>query len=288
MSKIDFVLYSDTDSLFINIGGFLDNNIGTDWHSLPDDKKVFYIKKICSNIEEHVNDHCYRDTQRKSYNSPVTDFRIKWKQEVIAKAALFISKKRYSMFHVDEEGATVDKIKNVGLEIVRSDTASAIKPRLKEIVDMILRGVSDNELKSKIMKHKKEIAGVYPEEIALNVGISDIEKYEDKDGNSMKGTPMHTKGAINQKKLVKMLKLENKIDFLSSGVKAKVVYVKKNMLGIESLAFTRWPKEFDDIVEIDYQLHISKFYTDKIKTLLEPMGKGVLLNDNSGGLDLFF
>lgn len=239
-------------------------------------------------METYVNDYCYKEIQRKSYNSPVVDFRIKWKQEVIAKAALFISKKRYAMYNVDEEGATVDKIKNVGLEIVRSDTSSAIKPRLKEIVDMILRGVDDSVLKSTIANHKKEISRVYPEEVAVNIGISDIEKYEDSDGNATKGAPFHVKGAIGYKKLLKHMKLENKYNTLNSGAKAKVVYLKKNMLGIESLAFTRWPKEFDDVVQVDFQKHIEKFYIDKIKTLLEPMGKECLLNENESFLDNFF
>lgn len=288
MNKIDRVLYSDTDSLFVDIGGFLDAKIGTGWHLLPDDKKIFYIKKICLCMEEYVNEHCYRDTQRKSYNSAVTDFRIKFKQEVIAKAALFISKKRYSMWHINDEGASVDYVKNVGLEIIRSDTPSAIKPRLKEVVEMILHGVPDSELKLMIMKHKKEIAGVYPEEVAVNIGISDIEKYEDAEGNPTKGAPMQVKGALGYKKLLKHMKLENKYDALNSGAKAKVVYVKKNMVGIDSLAFIRWPMEFDDVIQVDYQKHIDKFYIDKIMTLVEPMGKANLLNDNSTGLDMFF
>jgi len=288
MNKIDRVLYSDTDSLFVDIGGFLDIKIGTGWQLLPDDKKIFYIKKICLEMESYVNDYCYRETQRKSYNSAVTDFRIKFKQEVIAKAALFISKKRYSMWHINDEGANVDYVKNVGLEIIRSDTPSAIKPRLKEVVEMILHGAPDSELKLLIMKHKKEIACVYPEEVAVNIGISDIEKYEDADGNPTKGATFQVKGALGYKKLLKHMRLENKYDSLSSGAKAKVVYVKKNMVGIESLAFQRWPVEFDDIIQVDFQKHIEKFYIDKIMTLVEPMGKASLLNDNTTGLDMFF
>lgn len=288
MNKIDRVLYSDTDSLFVDIGGFLDTNIGTGWRALSDEKKIFYIKKICLLMENYVNEHCYKDTQRRTYNSAVTDFKIRFKQEVIAKAALFISKKRYSMWHIDEEGATVDKIKNVGLEIIRSDTPSAIKPRLKEIVDMILRGVPDSELKAMITKHKKEITGVYPEEVAVNVGISDIEKHILTDGSSGKGAPYHVKGVVSYRKLLSHLNLKEKYEDITSGAKAKVVYVKKNMLGIETVSFVRWPKEFEDVIQVDYQVHIQKFYLDKILTLLEPMGKTDLVNDSKSGLDMFF
>jgi hypothetical protein len=278
----------DTDSLFIDIGGFLDDKIGKDWRSLSDEKKIFYIKKLSRIIEEYVNENCYRETQRKTYNSAVQDFRIKWKQEVIAKSALFICKKRYSMYHVNEEGAPVNYIKNVGLEIVRSDTPSSIRPRLKEMVDMILKGSTDKELRDTILKHKSEISKVYPEEIAVNVGVSDIEKYQDSDGKATKGTPWHVKGVLNYRKLLEYMSVKDKYEDISSKTKVKVVYVKKNLLGIDSVSFIRWPKEFDDVVQIDYQKHIEKFYTDKILMLLEPMQKIDLLKQNSAGLDLFF
>lgn len=278
----------DTDSLFINIGGFLDDKIGKNWRSLSDEKKIFYIKKLSRVIEDYVNTQCYKEIQRKTYNSIVQDFRIKWKQEVIAKSALFICKKRYSMWHINEEGVDVNKIKNVGLEIVRSDTPSSIRPRLKEMVDMILKGVTDSELKLTILKHKKEISKVYPEEIAVNVGVSDIEKYQDSDGKAMKGAPWHVKGVLNYRKLLEYMSIKDKYEDISSKTKVKVVYVKKNLLGIDSVSFIRWPKEFDDAVQIDYQKHIEKFYTDKILMLLEPMQKTDLLRQNSAGLDLFF
>ncbi len=278
----------DTDSLFINVGGFLDSKLGKDWRKLSDEKLIFYIKKISRTIEDYVNEHSYKETQRKTYNSNVQDFRIKWKQEVIAKAALFICKKRYSMWHINEEGADVDKIKNVGLEIVRSDTPSAIRPRLKEMVDMILRGISDSEIKLKIYKHKNEISKVYPEEIAVNVGVSDIDKHLDFEGRAIKGTPWHVKGVLNYRKLLEILNIKEKYEDISAKTKVKVVYVKKNMYGVESISFIRWPEEFNEIVQIDFQKHIDKFYLEKIQMLLSPMGKENLLKDNSAGWDLFF
>lgn len=278
----------DTDSLFINVGGFLNDQLDEKWKVLSDEKKVFYIQKLSRVIEDYVNERCYKEVQRKLYNSPIDDFRINWKQEVIAKSALFTAKKRYSMWHVLEEGAPVDRIKNVGLEIVRSDTPLTIKPRLKEMVNMILHGASDGEIKNTILRHKKEMMNVFPEEIAVNTGISDTEKYIDSNGRALKGAPWHAKGVINYRKLLEHLHIKNKYEDIMSGTKTKVVYVKKNSLGIESVSFIRWPEEFNEILQIDYQKHIDKFYNEKIQMLLEPMGKTDLINDNKTDMDLFF
>ena len=284
----DYVVYGDTDSLYINMGGFIDGQIGTDWHKLPDDKKIFYIKKLSAIIEDNVNSKSYRETQRKFYNSNDTDFRILFKQEVIAKSALFISKKRYAMWNVDEEGAPVDKIKNIGLEIVRSETPVSIKPKLKELVSMILRNVPDSELKTKMSAYKSELFKAPPHEICVNIGITDIEKYSDSKGDAVKGAPWHVKGALNYRKLLKILHLEDKYENISAGGKAKVVYLKKNQYNMDTITFHRWPVEFDEIIQIDYNRLIENFFTNKAEMLLSPMGKVALLNAKETSIDMFF
>lgn len=289
MNKKDRVIYSDTDSLFVDIGGFLDDKIGPEWRKLSDEKIVFYIKKISRIMEDFVDEHCYREIQRKDYNSAEQNFRIKWKQEVIAKSAEFLSKKHYAMWIIDEEGAPVDKFKSVGLEIVRSDTPSSIKPKLDEMVKSILRGISDKEIREKILEDKREISKVFPEEIAVNIGASNIEKYTDDKGNPIKGAPFHIKGILNYRKLLKHLNIEDKYEDITSGNKVKVVYVKNNMLGIDCVSFFKWPKEFDDVIQIDYQKHIEKYYIEKITTLLVPIKKLDLLKDDTDSLlDMFF
>jgi len=172
--KNDYVLYSDTDSLFIAAGRFLSDN-GVDLSKYSDDVIIKMILELSSIIEEYVNESCYREVQRKMYNSPVTDFRIKFKQEMVAKTALFVKKKKYGYWAVNEEGAPVDKVKVTGLEIIRSDTPEAVRPRLKDVMEMILKGASDEEIMKKVEQYKRELRKAYPEEISVNIGASDIE-----------------------------------------------------------------------------------------------------------------
>ena len=287
---IDYVLYSDTDSLYIDLGSFMINNIGKEkWSLLPDEQKIEIIKQINSVIETHVNNKIYKDVQRKQYNSTETEFRVSFKQEIIAKSILFIKKKKYSSWIVNEEGVDCDKIKTTGLEIVRSDTPEIVRPMLKEIMSMILKGASDKDLAARIESCKKELMDAPPEGISTNVGIHDTKKYMGVDNKCKKGTPMHVKGVANYRNLLHSLKLEGKYEDIAEGTKAKIVYVKKNSFGFDAIAFTRWPVEFDKILQIDHQKQIEKVFTHKIEGLLEVMNKlGLLHSAAKSNIGLFF
>jgi len=281
----DYIYYIDTDSLFIGLGEFLDNNIGTSWRKLDDGIIIKFMLKIAGIIQNHVNNLIYRNIQRRNYNSDVTDFRINLKQEIISKTALFIKKKKYAYWIVNSEGTPIDEISATGLEIIRSDTPEIVRPLLKEIMTMVLKRYSDDEITNFIEKSKKVLYNSKPEEIAVNIGVSNIAKYKD----AIKGTPWHIKGVYNYRKLLKILKIDNIYENIHDGTKAKVLYVKNNSMGMDTITFLKWPDEFDKIVQIDYNTMIDKYFIRKVSILLEPMGKTNLLNKKlEDGLNYFF
>lgn len=284
---VDYVLYCDTDSLFIHVGGFFDQYV-EDWEK-DDETTMKYIMDVATITEEYVNDRAYREMQRVIYNSVETDFRIKFKQEIVAKSILFVKKKKYSAWHVNEEGVDVDRIKTTGLEIVRSDTPEVVRPILKDVMSMILKGADDKELSKMIAKCKNDLQGMPPEAISTNVGIHETKKYIGVDNKCVKGTPMHVKGVANYRTLLKMLSLEGKYEDITDGTKVKCVYLKKNKFGFDSISFTRWPKEFDKVIQVDYGRQISVTFVNKIEMLLEVIDKTDLLHSKQKeSLGLFF
>lgn len=286
---IDYILAMDTDSLFINLGLFLDNNIGKDWRKQSDDDIKVMIRNISGVIESYVNDLTYREVQRKIFNSNEEEFRISFKQEMIAKSALFVAKKKYAVWVVSEDSSPVDEIKTTGLEIIRSDTPEIIRPMLSEILQMILKGYEEDKIENKISEFKKNLTNTSPIEIAVNIGVHNIDKYINSDDKTIKGSPWHVKGVANYRSLLKKLKIEKKYAEISNNSKLKVVYVKKNQYNIESVSFTEWPKEFDKILQIDYEKMISNFFISKIKMLLDPMNKSSILSgDTKSSVSLFF
>jgi DNA polymerase elongation subunit (family B) len=288
-SKEDWVAYGDTDSVFIRLGDWLETVIGKTWLDAPDNIKIKYIRGISYAIEKYVDERCYNEVQKLTYNSQVEDFRITFKQEIIAKTALFVKKKKYAYWCVEEEGAPVDKIAVTGLEIVRSDSSEAVRIRLRGIIEMILKRTPEDEIINYISTCKKELKNVLPEEIAANIGIKNINKYVKEDNTWAKGTPWHVKGVANYRKLLNELSLEHFYEDIYDGTKTRVVYVKKNPFNMETITFHRWPSQFDLFVQVDYDKMIEKFFVKKIKILLEPMGRVDLLEgETKQAIQTFF
>jgi hypothetical protein len=67
-----------------------------------------------------------------------------------------------------------------------------------------------------------------------------------------------------------------------------VIYTKPNPYGINVMAFNNWPQEFTDAGIIwDTDTMVEKFFSRKVRYLLEPMNRQHILEKNSG-FDLFF
>lgn len=284
----DMVAYIDTDSLFIKLGYFFDE-ILPEWKEMDDDAKISKVLDFSKKIEKYVDERSYKETQLLDYNSQVHDFKIGFKQEIVAKSALFVKKKKYAYWMVNDEGTPCDKLSVTGLEIVRSDSAEAIRTRLKHVYELIMKGADNDELLKTIQRYRKELKKVTPEEIAANVSVNNIEKYVG-DGHISKGTPWHVKGVANYRMLLKELDIVNQYEDIYEGTKGKVVYVKPNRYQVETITFNRWPKEFDRYFVVDYEEMINKFFLKKIGFLLKPMNKMHLLatSESAQIMDCFF
>ena len=287
----DYIAYIDTDSLFMKMEEFL-LSTGVDqdkWKVLPDKQKIDAILKLSRKIEEYVDDCCYKELQQGTYNSIVErdDFSIVFKQEIVCKAALFIKKKKYGFHVVNNEGVDDDKIDVTGLEIIRSETPSAFKIILKKVLRFILENKTDKEIIQFVNDCKESIKKEEPEDISSNININKLGKYI-VNGEPIKGTPYHIKGAANYHKLLKLFNINGYYESLIEGNKAKVVYVKSNPYDIEVISYIKWPKEFSDNgIEPDYDKMIEKFLINKIKILLEPQNREDILKRNST-FDMFF
>ena len=260
------------------------------WLSIPDDKKIKMIMCLSRKLEKYVDDCCFDELQYGLYNSVVEkdDFAIVYKQEIVCKTALFVKKKKYGFHVVNDEGVPKDKIDVTGLEIIRSETPHAFKIILKKVLGMILKNATDNDIMSFINKSKKSIKNEKAKYISSNISINKLGKYIRNDNTPIKGTPYHVKGAANYHKLLNVFDLEHKYPKITEGDKASVMYVKPNKYKVEVISYIQWPKEFEEMgIKPDYEKQIDKFFINKIKILLEPMGRENILTQNTG-FNLFF
>lgn len=279
------------NSGFINIQNFIyDNDLGDFFESLSEEDKIYWVKRIASNVEDFVNDKSYNITQRMSLNSAEEEFKISFKSENIFKAGFWVRKKKYFLYIIDEEGVRPkEPLSVVGLETVRSDTPIAVKPYLKQIMIDILTDFSEDNLKTKIFKYKDELKQSPPSDIAQNIGIHNFSRYIDAEGGCVKGTPRHIKGAAALKNISNLAKLTDKVEEIHDGDKAKVVYVKPNRYGTDTLSFIKWMPEFDELgLELDYDKMIDKTFIKKVEMFLEPIGKKYILSNDVDMVDDFF
>jgi len=284
----DYVIYIDTDSCYISVNEYM-NTIVKDWKDKNDKEKIDLINSESNNVLNYINEKTYNTVQLNMYNSTVEDFRIEFAKEKIAKSGLFVAKKKYCTRSLWIEGDDVDKISVTGLEVVRGDSSEAIRYRLKDIMYMILKDIPEEDIQRKINKYKRELLDVSPEELAANIGVSQIDKWISPDGNAIKKTPWHVKGVINYSKLLKTLGLENKYEEVTEGMKVKVVYIKPNPYNMETISFYKWPKEFEKVIQVDKSKMIDKFFLNKVGILLDPMNKLYMLSGEFDEvLDLFF
>lgn len=288
---IDYTIYGDTDSAFIDINKFInDQGLENKFNSLNEEQKILWVKKIASAIENFVNNKSYSITQLKQLNSNEHEFKISFKSENVFKAGFWVSKKKYFLYIIDEEGVRPKEPLSVtGLETVRSDTPICVKPYLKNIMMDILLNLSDEELREKIAKYKEELRSVSPEDIAQNIGIHNMNEYLSENNSYGKGTPRHIKGVAALNEIAKSLNIMDKIENINEGDKAKVVYIKPNRWNAETLTFIKWLPDFDNAgIEIDYDKMIDKIFIKKIEMFLEKMDKLELLTENSKIIGEFF
>jgi len=287
----DYVVYMDTDSCYILMEKYIINSIKdrNKWHGMNDEEKIDFISKFGNLLSTELNKNIFKNTQVIDYNSNVEDFKIRFEIEAISKSVLFVKKKKYICHIVNDGGISTDKIKVIGLEVIRSDSSEAIRVKLNDIYEAIMKKVDDSELKEKIKRYVKELYDVTPDEIAANIGIRNSSKYIGRDGLK-KHAPWHIKGVYNYKMLLKSLSIGNLYDDIHDGAKVRIAYTNPNRYGIDVIAFHQWPKEFNDVISINYEKMIEKFFIHKINLLLTPMNrKFVLIEEyNNDILDSFF
>jgi DNA polymerase elongation subunit (family B) len=287
----NYVAYIDTDSVFIMLNQFLINQ-GVDidkWNALDRDIKVKYLLKLSKEIETHVNNKSYNQTQLIDYNSTIEqdDFSIKLKQEIVCSNALFLAPKMYAFHVINEEGYDTDDVSAKGIEIVRSSAPTVFRNALKEILELLLKGHSDEELSEKVDKYKQMFYKAKPEDISVNTGVNGIDKYitEFEYGS---GTPYHIKGIAHYHFLLDQFGISNKYSHIKEGDKCKVVYLLPNKYNVPNITYYKYPKEFiDNGIKIDYDTMIEKYFMNKARIILDPINRSNILEDK-GVEDVFF
>jgi len=284
--EIDYVIASDTDSVYITFEKLVDNvfDEGTETKKI-----VNFLDTIANEkLEPFIN---------KSYTALAKemnayDQKMVMAREVIADKGIWTAKKRYILNVHDSEGVRYKepKLKIMGIEAVKSSTPAPCRDKIKDALKIIING-NEKGLNNFIQEFREEFMTLSPEEIAFPRSCNGVQKFTGESSLYKSGAPMHVKGAILYNYLLKKNKLDNKYPFIQEGDKIKFINMRQPNI-YQSTAFSfiaGFPKELDIVDKIDYDVQFTKSFVEPLKFITTKISW--LIDDSygtQGSLEDFF
>ena len=279
----DYVIASDTDSIYLNLGPLVDV-VYKDKERDPA-KIVPFLDTICEEKFEPFIDQSYKELAE--YVSAY-DQKMFMKRENIAERGIWTAKKRYILNVWNSEGVQYNepKLKMMGIEAVKSSTPAPCRTMIKDALKLMMNGTED-EVIDFIAASRKKFRNLPPEEIAFPRSVSDVTKYKSASMIYIKGTPIHVRGALLFNHYIKENKLTNKYSLISNGEKIKFCYLKKpNKIHENVISFIQdFPKELGIDKYVDHDLQFSKSFLEPLRIILDSIGWKV---EKTANLESFF
>ena len=279
----DYVIASDTDSIYLNLGPLVDKFFGN--KSSDKAAVVSILDKICQDKLEPFIESSYQELA--DYVSAYEQ-KMSMKRENIADRGIWTAKKRYILNVWNSEGVayTEPKLKMMGIEAVKSSTPAPCRKMIKDALKLMMSGTEDDVIDF-IDKSREKFKSLPPEQISFPRSASDVQKYQSSSDIYIKGTPIHVRGALLFNHYIKQNKLTNKYSLIQNGEKIKFIYLKKpNSIHENIISFIQeFPKELNLDKYIDYELQFEKSFLEPLKIILDAIGWKV---EKTANLESFF
>jgi DNA polymerase elongation subunit (family B) len=263
----DYVVAIDTDSIYLTLETLVEKMC----EGKTDEQKIRFMDKICEDVFQPFIDSGYQELA--DYMNAYSQ-KMQMKREVLADKGIWTAKKRYILNVHNSEGVQYEKpkIKVMGLEMVKSSTPAVIRDKLRDSIEVILRG-NQADLQNYIMEFRKEFDKLPVEEIAFPRGVNGMKQYAGSPIYS-KGTPIHVRGALLYNHYTKKMGLDKKYQPIRDGDKIRFVYVRKpNKFQEDVIAFSQeLPPEFEMHSYIDYDKMFEKVFTDALQIIIGSLG----------------
>ena len=267
---IDYVIASDTDSIYLNLGPFIDAVY--QGREKTTEGIVSFLNKVCEVEFEKYIENSY---QALANYVNAYDQKMFMKRENIADRGIWTAKKRYILNVWDSEGVRYGdaKLKIMGIEAVKSSTPAPCRTMIKDGLKVMMSGTED-EMIDYIDSCRSKFKSLSPEEISFPRTASNVTKYKGTHKIYEKGTPMHVRGALLYNFYVKEKKLDKKYAYIQNGEKIKFCYLKNpNPIRENVMSFIQdFPKELNLERFIDYDTQFDKAFLEPMKAVLNAIG----------------
>jgi hypothetical protein len=265
---VNYVIYQDTDSAYIDVSALVDKLYSKEVQRDEPDKVINFLDLLFKNkIEPFINE---------SYNElaeyvNADEQRMFMKREVIATAAIWTAKKRYTMLVADSEGVRYwpDLYhKTIGLDAVKGSYPKFCREWMLTGYKIALGGTEDQLQKFVSEKHV-EFMSLPIEKIATPSGVNGLEKYADQHTVYGKGAPKHVKAALWHNHLLKKFNISDIVPIHSGD---KMLYVElndPNPYGCDAIGFQgKLPDSFKLERYVNYGSNWTKCFIAPMNNLL--------------------
>ena len=169
----DTIIYGDTDSVYFSAVPALEPGQELDLDSAV---------ALYDHVSDTVSD-TFPQMLKDSFNVPLgTGAVMKAGREVVGRAGLFITKKRYAIQVLDLEGWQPEggKLKIMGMDVKRSDTPEFIQDFLEEILNDALNGKNEDDVIAKIRDFKQSFRAMEPWQKGMPKRVNNLTTYTKK------------------------------------------------------------------------------------------------------------
>jgi len=268
----DYVIASDTDSIYLRLGDLVNKVYGVDGVvKMPAQKIIEFMDRVC---EDKLQPHIDKSYQELADYVHAYAQKMQMKREGLCDKGVWTAKKRYILNVYNNEGVQYAEphMKVMGLEMIKSSTPSAIREKMKDAIKLMMTG-TEQQVQDFIAEFKKEFKTLPAEEISFPRGLNGLNTYSDPVMLFKKGTPIHVRGAIVYNHHLKQLGLTKKYPLIQEGEKLKFTYLKMpNHFKNDVVSFPgRIPKEFELDNYIDYDVQFDKAFLEPISVILRCM-----------------
>ena len=269
----DYVIASDTDSIYLNLGPLVNKVYSTEGKvSTPGTKIIDFMDRVC---EDRIQPYINESYQELADYVNAYEQKMQMKREALASRGVWTAKKRYALNVYNSEGVQYaePQLKYKGLEMVKSSTPQVIREKMKELLKIVMNG-TEEQAQDFIEKFKEEFKSLPPEDVAFPRGVNGLKEYFDRMDIYKKGTPIHVRGALLYNYYLKQKDLTNTYPIIQEGEKLKYTYLlEPNPVKDDVVSFpSRLPKEFDLHKYVDYNTQFEKGFIEPMKVILNCMG----------------
>ena len=270
------IVYGDTDSVYFSAYPVLKDQIASGEINWDKDTVIAYYDAV----GEEVNETFPAFMNRAFHTTLELGKIIAAGREIVGQAGLFITKKRYAILVIDDEGKRTDvdgkpgKIKAMGLDLKRSDTPAFMQDYLGDILMMVLTGSSEEDVIEDIKQFRKKFRAMPAWEKGTPKRVNNLTKYTAEFEKTGKCGVGHVLAAINWNRIKKMNSDAYSMD-ITDGAKTIVCKLKKNPMNITSIGYPidekRIPEWFKEL-PFDEEAMEEAIITKKIDNLIGELG----------------